>query len=129
MAFKWETFGKKTYKALKKYGTPAVIIITETDGDYDMETGQTKSSITNYNTHAIIKNFTTEDQIIVNEEDVEISFHSGVNPDTIPDLMDKGDIKIQVNGKIYKVINLKVIRPATVTMMYKARASESKDVS
>lgn len=127
MAFKWSTFGKKTYKALKKYGQSAVLTIIDNNGIYDITTGLTTRSSTNYDTDAIIKNFEINDQPIVDPEDIEIIFHSGSEPDSLPDLMGENNLEINISGVLYKIKKLKVIRPAGVTMMYKAVAAESKD--
>jgi len=125
MAANWDAYGKKAYQGFKENGIAAVISYEEKDGDYDIATGKNSTTTYQYPTHAILKNFTAEFVNIVDPEDVEISFHSGAVPDTIPDLMDKENISIIAGGKIYSVIHLKVIRPAGITMLYKARAKET----
>lgn len=126
MAIDYQYFGKKAYQALKEDGSPATLIIGGTDGEYDIETGITSDSTasTEYTTHTIFKNYTAEMKNIVNPEDVEITFHSGSTPDTIPDLLDEDDLQIVVDGKKYEVLSIEAVRPASVTMIYKARAKE-----
>jgi len=125
MAANWDAYGKKAYQGLKENGITAIVSYEEKDGDYNIATGKNSTTIHQYSTHAILKNFTTEFANIVDPEDVEISFHSGAIPDTIPDLMDKKNISIDTGGKTYSVIHLKVVRPAGITMLYKARAKET----
>ena len=124
MGADWEIYGKKAYQGLKDNGIVATISFEREDDDYNILTGKNTTTSHEYTTHAILKNYEADSAGIVNPEDVEITFHSGSTPDTIPDLLDEKDIKITVSDKIYTVINVKAVRPAGVTMIYKARAKE-----
>jgi len=125
MSIDWDYFGKKAYQAIRENGLTATLSFQTASGGYNFTTGKDTSSTTSeYNTHAILKNYTSEMKQIVNPEDVEITFHSGSVPDTIPDLLDKVDIRISTDGKVYEVISIEAVRPAGYTMVYKARAKE-----
>ncbi len=124
MAIDWNKYGKKAFSALHENGISAVVSYEET-GEYNINTGTSNTTVTEFETDVIIKNYETNIGSIINPEDVEIIFHSGELPDIMPDLLDKNNIKIICAKKAYSVINLKAVRPAGVTMLYKARAVES----
>ena len=124
MDISWDKFGKKAYQGIKDAGAAATII-KKTQGAYDIATGVNAITETEYSTHAVIKNFKADMQQLVGPEDVEIIFHSGSIPDTLPDLMDEQHLQIETQGKIYNIESLKVVRPAGVTMIYKARCVEA----
>lgn len=129
MSIDWDYYGKKAYQAIRENGMTATISFGTASEGYDFDTGKDVEPSADadtgpYSTHAIMKNFSSEMKNIVNPEDVEITFHSGSVPDTIPDLLDKIDIQITTDNKIYEVISIEAVRPAGVTMIYKARAKE-----
>jgi len=127
MAVNWISKANKVRKALKKdFPETLSITVTET-GEYDITTGKASSTENTYKTNGVVKTFNIEDFSTISPEEVEIIFHSGNTPDAIPDLMDKKDITITAYGKIYKVKNMRAVRPAGVTLMYKAIAVESED--
>ncbi len=120
----WNKFGIKAYQGIKDAGATATLAVV-TSGDYDIDKGTNTETSVEYSTHAIIKNYTMEMKPLVNPEDVEITFHSGSTPDVMSDLMDEEDLVITTQGKQYTIISLEAIRPAGVTMLYKARCVES----
>jgi len=126
MAVDWQYYGKKAYQALSENGIAATLTFDNEDGTYSIATGITTNATaaTEYSTHAILKNYGVDTKAIINPEDVEITFHSGSIPDTIPDLLNKEGIQLAIASKTYEVISIEAVRPAGVTMLYKARAKE-----
>jgi hypothetical protein len=120
----WQKFGTKAYQGIKDAGATAILTVSDS-GEYTVATGVTTETETTYVTHAIIKLYQMDMKPFVNPEDVEIIFHSGAVADTIPDLMDEENLYITTQGKRYDIISLEVVRPAGVTMLYKARCVES----
>ena len=97
-----------------------VVTINDQSGDYGITTGKRATSIpADYETHGIIKNL--ESDVEQNPGAVELIFHSGMTPDTMPDLTVKKNITITDNsGQDYAVKNVQAVRPSGVTMLYKA---------
>jgi hypothetical protein len=125
MPVNWITQADKVRKAFKKEfpeGLTVRIIVT---GTYSISAGKTPTQKPEYKTHGPIMSFSVEDFGPVGPEEVEISFHSGDPVDSIPDLTDKKNIEIDAYGKTYKVKSIRAIRPAGITVMYKAIAVES----
>lgn len=124
MEIDWDYYGKKVYQALNETGAAAMVSFEIPNEDYDIEDGKGTTTPDEYETHAILKNYSVDMKQIVNPEDVEIIFHSGNTADTIPDLMNEKDLKIEIGNRIFEIISIEAVRPAGVTMLYKARAKE-----
>ncbi len=129
MATNWIAQANKVRKTFKKEFKDPMIVRITTSGTYNITTGKTPSSTVEYTTHGPIKSFEIEEFGVVNPEEVEILFHSGDPVDSIPDLTDQKNIEIDAYDKTYKVKNIRAVRPAGVTMMYKAIAVESENDS
>lgn len=126
MAVNWIAQANKVRKALKKEFKAGLVIKIITDGAYDIVLGKNTTIETPYSTHGGIKSFDSESASYLNPEEVEIFFHSGYPADSIPDLTNVNNIEISAYGKTYKVKRMTAIRPAGVTLMYKAIAMESE---
>ena len=107
-------------------GLPATVMVG-TPGAYNIATGTTVIGYTEYSTHAFSKNFSVKDEPVVSPETIELSFHAGTEANPLPDLMDVDDIKIKFDDKLYKVLVVKVIRPAGITLLYKVRVIEDQE--
>lgn len=130
MAVNWEEYAEQAALALQEDGGPALVYYSDLDPEasYNITTGKDYVTETVKETHAILTNFEADAAGEINPEDILIIFHPGFSPELMPDLLDKEDVKIGVGSKIYKVINLKAIRPnGTITLLYKAQASEFGD--
>lgn len=123
----WQAYGRTAAKAIKESGLPAEVVISVEDPDqYDIAAGKPFMIIQKHPTDAITKNFTIEDHGFADPESVEITFHSGIEPDTMPDLLQQSRVQLYMSGKVYKVTKLQAVRPAGVTMLYKGKAKESR---
>ncbi len=126
MATNWAIMAKKVYQALQKDGMPITIIVYEKDGAYSIADAKRGSFTDEYPSHGIIKAIEKTNQDIINPEESEMIFHAGTTIGDIPNLLDKDKIQINADNKIYEVVRLKAIRPAGVTLMYKAIIKESE---
>jgi hypothetical protein len=129
MPVNWITQANKVRRALKKDFPDPLTVNIITTGTYNISTGKNTTTKVPYTTHGAVKSFEIEKFSVVNPEEVEIVFHSGDPVDSIPDLTDQKNIEIVAFGKIYKVNSIRAVRPAGVTLMYKAIAVESEDES
>jgi hypothetical protein len=129
MAVNWNAIATKIRTALKKDFPNNIIVTVTIAGEYDIATGKTPAgSVTPYPTNGAVKSYEVKDFVNIAPEEIEIVFHPGTPANPIPDLTDKQHITITAAGKIYKVKNIRAVRPAGVTLLYKAIAVESKDV-
>ena len=124
MGTNWTAVAKKVYQALKKDGMPIVITVTEQTREYDIDSGKRESYPENFDSHGMTKDIETT-QGITDPEVCEMIFHTGKDPDEMPDLASKDRLTITAAGIIYKVLKLKPVRPAGITLMYKATVKES----
>jgi len=120
MAVNWNTIATKIRTALKKDFPDNIIVTVTTTGEYSIAAP--------YPTNGAVKSYEVKDFVNIAPEEIEIVFHPGTPANPIPDLTDKQHITITAAGKIYKVKNIRAVRPAGVTLLYKAIAVESKDV-
>lgn len=126
MAVSWASIVDKTYRAFKKDGMPLTIIVISESTAYNITTGKRSAPVrSEYVSHGFIQNYETKDLPNIGPDDIEISFHAGTSASPLPDLSNSNKIQIKAGDKTYQVINIKAVRPAGLTMMYKARARES----
>jgi hypothetical protein len=128
MAVNWTATARKARKAFKKDFPQGMTVTVNEQGSYDIATGKTPVVSTDYPTHGVVKAFEVADMAVVSPGEVEILFHSGEPPDSIPDLTKKNNIEITAYGTVYKVRTVRAVRPEAVTIMYKAIAKVSEDV-
>jgi len=124
---RWVLAAKKVYQALKKDGIAITLVIHGKDGDYDKETAKRKTFKDEYVCHGIFKESEIKSEDIINPEEVELIFHAGKTIGDIPNLKEQDRVEIIADGIIYKIVRLKTIRPAGVTLMYKAIVKESEN--
>lgn len=129
MATNWIAQAAKVRRAFKKEFPEGLIIRIIISGTYNLSNGKIPTTKPEYSTHGPITTFEVPEFGVVNPEEVEILFHSGDPVDSIPDLTDKKNIEIDAYGKTYKVKSIRAVRPAGVTLMYKAIALESKNAA
>jgi hypothetical protein len=129
MATNWIAVAGKARKAFKKEFPEGLTVRIIISGTYNISTGKTSTTESEYPTHGPIKTFEISEFATVSPEEVEILFHSGDPVDSIPDLTDQKNIEIDAYGKTYKVKSIRAVRPAGITIMYKAIAVESKRAS
>ena len=63
----WQKFGIKAYQGIKDVGATATISCT-TYGAYDRTTGITAETTVTYASHAIVKQYLSENNQIINKE-------------------------------------------------------------
>jgi hypothetical protein len=120
MAVNWTAQARKVALALKKDGQPIIVKTTEFSGGYDITTGSRVANNTvPYESHGIVKNL--EATLDNDPQTFEIIFHSGMTPDTLPDMSQEKDVKIELeSGESFDINKIVPVRPEKVTMMYKA---------
>lgn len=120
MAVNWTAQARKVALALKKDGQPVVINTIGESGEYNIVTGKRAASTTvPYDSHGIVKNL---EATLDNEPQAfEIIFHSGMTPDTLPDMSQQKNVIIELeSGETFDINKIVPVRPEKVTMMYKA---------
>ncbi len=123
----WYAYGRAAAKAMEESGVAADVMLSQEDPElFDVAAGKPTIVTDMYPTAVIIKNFTVADQGFADPEHLEVTFHSGLEPDTVPDLLNEDNVQLMMLGKIYKVTEVTAIRPAGITMLYKGKAKESE---
>lgn len=127
MSYDWSGAGARAAAAIVKKGVPAVVSYDEESAEfYDRKEGKPKISSVSYDTNALVLQYTINTHGEVDPEHVEVIFHSGETPDTIPNLTNKSNLRITIEDIVYIIEALTPIRPAGVTILYKAKAKEGR---
>lgn len=119
MAVNWVTQAKKVARAFEEDGQAISVFVSNQSGIYDVTSGKRPTTAAvEYESHGFVKSIESE---LDNEPaQFEIIFHSGITPDTLPDLTKEKNIVVELeSGEQYSLNKVKAIRPGNATMTYK----------